>query len=56
MYYLEISLLVIGFVMLVVGYRKSNRNILLGAALVLLASGALPDLVRGIEQGVLEAQ
>ena len=56
MYFLEISLLVIGFVMLVVGYRKSNRNLLSGAALVLLGSGALPDLVRGMERGVLEAQ
>lgn len=51
LYALEIVLLVAGFGLLVVGYRRHHRNLLLGAALALLASGALPDAVRGFSEG-----
>ncbi len=51
LYALEIVLLVAGLGLLVVGYGRHHRNLLLGAALALLASGALPDAVRGFSEG-----
>ena len=56
MEYLGLILLVVGAVLLVVGYRRNSRNILVGAALLLLASHALPDFVTGIQDGYSEAR
>jgi hypothetical protein len=50
--YLEIGLLLIGLGVLVFGYRKNSRNVLVVAALVLLASVAIPDFVAGFQDGV----
>lgn len=47
MFIMEVVLLVTGLVALVIGYRKDNRNVLLCAALLLLASGALSQVVSG---------
>jgi hypothetical protein len=47
-----LTLFIIGCVALVVGYRKSNRNILALSALLLLASGALPDFIAGYIDGI----
>lgn len=51
MFWLELVLVVAGFAVLVVGFRRNNRNILLAAGIVLFLSGALPDFVRGVEAG-----
>jgi hypothetical protein len=50
-YYVEITLLIAGFVLLLIGYRKNSRNILVGSAIVLLLAGAFPDLVAGFQDG-----
>ena len=52
MYYLEIALFVIGIVLVVVGYRKNGRNLLLAGAVVLYLSAALPQFVGGYLDGV----
>jgi len=49
--YPELILLAVGIALLVFGYRRNNRNMLLLAALVMLAAGALPDVISGIDAG-----
>ena len=51
MYYVAVVLLVLGLGLLVVGYRKTNRNMLATAAIVLLLSGSLESLVTGFIDG-----
>jgi disulfide bond formation protein DsbB len=51
MYYVEITLFVVGLVLLIVGYRKNRRNVLLVAAIVLFLSGALGSFVKGYKDG-----
>ena len=51
MYYLEILLFVIGLALIIAGYRKNNRNILLAAAIAWLAAGAPPNFMTGVEEG-----
>ena len=51
MTYVEVGLLLIGLGMLIFGYRKNSRNVLVIAALVLLASVAIPDFVAGFQDG-----
>ncbi|MGI4842492.1 MAG: hypothetical protein ACRYF7_04185 [Janthinobacterium lividum] len=41
-----------GLVLLVLGYRKSNRNLLLGAALCLWFGAGVESFVRGFLHGV----
>lgn len=53
MFYLEIVLLILFAVLLVVGYRKNNRNIMLGAVLCLVVATALPSFIAGM-QGAAE--
>ena len=48
---LDISLLCIGAVLLVVGYRRNHRNLMLAAALVLMSFGTLQDFSRGFIDG-----
>ena len=55
MEYLGLALLVSGAGLLIFGYRKNSRNLLVAAALMLLASHALPDFVEGMEEGFREA-
>lgn len=50
-YGLEIGLLLAGLATLVVGYRRDRRNVLLAAALLLLASGTLGNFVHGFQDG-----
>ena len=51
MYYLEVGLLLIGIVLLVMGYRKRNRNMMLVAAIFLFLSAAMDSLVGGFMEG-----
>ncbi len=46
-YILEIT----GLVLLVLGYRKSNRNLMLAAALCLWFGAGISDFVRGFLHG-----
>ena len=47
---LQILLLVAGLAVLVVGYRRHNRNLMLAAALVLLAAGSVSEVVSGFNE------
>lgn len=47
---LQVLLLVAGLVALFIGYRKHNRNLMLAAALVLLAAGSVSEVVSGFNQ------
>lgn len=55
MEYLGLVLLVLGAGLLIFGYRRNSRNVLVAAALLLLASHALPAFVGGVQQGWSEA-
>ncbi|PBJ81596.1 hypothetical protein CMZ84_15525 [Lysobacteraceae bacterium NML93-0399] len=47
---LQVLLLAIGLVILVIGYRKHHRNLMLAAALVLLLAGSVSEVVSGFNQ------
>ncbi len=49
---LQIGLFVVGMTVRVVGYRRNNRNLLLTAALVPLACGAISGFVTGVHAGI----
>jgi hypothetical protein len=55
MYLVEIVLLVVAVVVLVLGYQRNNRNLLLLGAVLLFLAGSVNDLVRGFIEGVLAA-
>jgi len=50
-YVLEIILSILGIVMLVIGYRKNSRNILLAGAIILACGCALQEFVKGFLKG-----
>lgn len=54
MQYLDTAIIIIGFALLVAGYRKSNRNVLVSAALVLmLGSASAPsEFAKGFNAGM----
>lgn len=49
--FVEIALLVAGVAVLVIGYRRNDRNLLLAAASLLLLAGALGGMVEGFLEG-----
>ncbi|MCP1376236.1 hypothetical protein [Dyella lutea] len=49
--YVEIALLLAGFVLLVLGYRRNRRGWLVAAALLLFLSGNLEPMVSGFAEG-----
>ncbi|KTG23879.1 hypothetical protein AWR38_07625 [Idiomarina sp. WRN-38] len=51
MFYIEILLLVLFVILLAVGYKKNNRNMMLVASLCLVLATALPSLSSGIQEG-----
>jgi len=51
----EIILFGIGAYLLVVGYRRTDRNKMLAAALLLLASAAISPFMEGFEEGFRES-
>ena len=56
MLYASLGLFIIGIIVLVVGYRKNDRNMLVVAAIILFTSAALEGFVQGLEEGLMEAQ
>ena len=56
MYFIEITLFLIGLVLLVVGYRSRNRNVMLSAAIILFMSAAVDRLVGGFLEGYRESR
>jgi hypothetical protein len=60
MHYLELGLFVAGTIMLVVGYRKNHRNLLLAAAIALFLSDYVSPItlgfIRGLEEGPSSSQ
>ncbi len=55
MHYLEIVMFVVGVVLLVYGYRKNNRNILLTAAITLFVSAGIESFAAGVSEGIAES-
>ena len=51
MTYVEIALLLAGIALLVIGYRRDRRNMLVTAAIVLFFAGSLGPLVDGFMEG-----
>ena len=49
---LQIGLFAVGMTVLVIGYRRNSRNLLLTAELVLLACGAISEFVSGFHAGI----
>ena len=56
MYVIQITLLVLGIALLIGGYRKNNRNVLVVAAIVLFASAAMESFVSGFKEGFSRAR
>lgn len=53
MFIIESVLFVLGLILLVVGYRRNDRNLLLTAAILLLLVGGLSDFVVGFHHGFM---
>jgi hypothetical protein len=53
---LQFIVFVLGLILLVLGYRKTHRNHMLLGAILMVASLAAPDFVRGFQQGFTESQ
>ncbi|HZX69876.1 MAG TPA: hypothetical protein VFE77_03575 [Rhodanobacter sp.] len=51
MEYIQSVLLVVGVIVLVVGYRKNQRNLLLSAAVVLFLAGTVGNFTQGFLDG-----
>ena len=52
MVYLGIGFLLAGACLLVLGYRRNDRHLLLVAALLLFAAGTAGDFLQGVTEGV----
>lgn len=55
LYWLDITLAIAGFVVLMIGYRRNSRKLLLAAALLLFLTGTLSEFSRGYADGVGQA-
>lgn len=55
MYYVTIALLLVDIVLLAIGYRKNNRNMLATSSIVLLLSGSLESMAPGFLDGATES-
>jgi hypothetical protein len=53
---IEIVLFVAGLAMLVMGYRRNYRNLLLCAAIALFLSAGLGSMVEGFSEGYRESR
>jgi hypothetical protein len=54
MYYLEVISLILFVVLMIIGYKKNNRNIMLASSLCLLLGLAGPDFISGFKKGYSE--
>lgn len=52
MLYVELVFLVVGFCLLLLGYRRNDRNMMLAAAVLLLAVGTIGDFSQGLADSV----
>ena len=53
---LQIVVFVLGAILLLLGYSKTHRNHMLLGAMLMVATLAVPDFVRGFQQGFAESQ
>ncbi|MEX2498375.1 MAG: hypothetical protein WD397_05820 [Wenzhouxiangellaceae bacterium] len=51
---IDVALLISGLIVLVIGYRSNNRNLLLLAAILLLFSCALTEFATGFAEGLTQ--
>ena len=51
MYFFEIAILLVAIAILVLGYRKNNRNLLLTGAIALFIAGIASETVQGFIEG-----
>lgn len=51
MFYVALALFIVGAVLLAIGYRKNNRDMLLLGAFLFLSSGSLADFGKGFVEG-----
>ena len=56
MYYVEIALFLAGLFLLIIGYRRTHRNMLLAAAIALFLSAGIGSLVNGFAEGYSEVR
>ena len=56
MHVLQFGLFFLGVALLVIGYRKSNRDLLLAAALLLFTPGAIDSFASGFLAGFRDAR
>jgi hypothetical protein len=56
MYFIEIVLFVVGLILLVAGYRRNHRNLLLCAAITLFLSTTLVSAMSAFREGYTEAR
>lgn len=56
MYIMEVALFVVGVVVLVAGYRRNHRNMLLTASILLFLAGALSSGAQGFIEGYQRAR
>jgi hypothetical protein len=54
MYWVGPILGFVGAAGLLYGFRKNNRNILLGAGIILFLAGSLGDFLKGFEAGIVQ--
>ncbi|GAA5131520.1 hypothetical protein [Thalassotalea piscium] len=55
MYWLEAIGLIVFIVLMTIGYKRRNRNIMLGASICLLITLVGPDAVSGFNEGYKSA-
>ena len=56
MFYVGLTLFIFGLISLIVGYRKTDRKLLLIGAILFLLSGALGEAIEGFSDGWNRAQ
>ena len=55
MFYIEVMFLILFVILIVIGYAKNNRNMMLVAALCLVVGTALPGFTKGVSESAAES-